>query len=185
MEDHEIIELYWARQERAVEESDRKYGAYCHAIARNILGSREDAEECVWGTWLGAWNAMPPKRPNYLRLFFAKITRNLAFHRYEAARAEKRGGGNLELCLEELSGVAGTGGDPATAAEARALTEAVNAFLRKLPEREAGIFLRRYFFSESAKTIARRYGISANAVNVSLSRTRKRLRAHLGEEGLL
>ena len=81
--------------------------------------------------------------------------------------------------------MAGTGGDPATAAEARALTEAVNAFLRKLPEREAGIFLRRYFFSESAKTIARRYSISANAVNVSLSRTRKRLRAHLGEEGLL
>lgn len=102
MEDNRIIDLYWAREEQALTETERKYGGYCRTIARNILKIHEDAEECVSDTWLNAWNAMPPKRPSVLSAFLGKITRNLAFDRWKAAHAEKRGGGSLPLALDEL-----------------------------------------------------------------------------------
>ena len=97
MEDSRIIALYWQKNADAIQETNRKYGAYCFAIADNILHSREDAEECVNDTWLNAWNAMPPQKPARLRPFLAKITRNLAFNRYNARSAGKRGGGGLVL----------------------------------------------------------------------------------------
>lgn len=90
MEDSQIIDLYWARSEQAVQETDTKYGGYCRAIAHNILKSFEDSEECVADTWLRAWNAMPPQRPSVLSAFLGRITRNLSLDRYKAARAEKR-----------------------------------------------------------------------------------------------
>jgi RNA polymerase sigma-70 factor (ECF subfamily) len=102
MEDSQIIDLYFARNETAISETDKKYGAYCRAIARNILSSGQDVEECVSDTWLRTWNTIPPKRPQVLRQFLAKITRNLAFDRYRADTAEKRGGGQQLLALEEL-----------------------------------------------------------------------------------
>ena len=92
MEDTEIVALYWARDQRAITESEDKYGTYCASIARNILGSPEDAEECVSDTWFRAWNAMPPQRPSLLAPFFGRITRNLAFDRYRSRSAAKRGG---------------------------------------------------------------------------------------------
>ena len=93
MEDSAIIDLYWAREERALAESDAKYGSYCRTVAYNILRSREDTEECVNDTWLRAWNAMPPQRPGILSSFLAKITRNLSLNRYQQYNAEKRGFG--------------------------------------------------------------------------------------------
>ena len=101
MEDTAIIDLYWKRDERAIEETDRKYGNYCYTVADNILRSREDSEECVSDTWLRAWNSMPPQRPSILRAFLAKITRNLAFDRYRARSAAKRGNGTMEAVLDE------------------------------------------------------------------------------------
>ena len=93
MEDQEIIRLYWDRDEAAIGATDEKYGAYCTAIALNILHRREDAEECVSDTYLRAWNAMPPQRPGRLSVFLGKITRNLSFSRYRVLYARKRGGG--------------------------------------------------------------------------------------------
>ena len=95
MEDSQIIDLYWARLEQAIQETDTKYGGYCRAIAHNILKSMEDSEECVSDTWLRAWNAMPPQRPSVLSAFLGRITRNLSLDRYKAARAEKRGGSSF------------------------------------------------------------------------------------------
>ena len=103
MEDSQIIDLYWARSEQAVQETDTKYGGYCRAIAHNILKSFEDSEECVADTWLRAWNAMPPQRPSVLSAFLGRITRNLSLDRYKAARAEKRGGDSFPAALDELS----------------------------------------------------------------------------------
>ena len=102
MEDSSIIDLYWARQERALEETDRKYGGYCWTIAHNILRSREDTEECVNDTWLKAWHAMPPQRPAILSSFLGTITRNLSLDRFKASRTGKRGGGRVVMALEEL-----------------------------------------------------------------------------------
>ena len=103
MEDSKIVELYWQKNADAIKETDSKYGAYCFAIADNILRNKEDSEECVNDTWLNAWNAMPPQKPTKLQMFLAKITRNLSFNRFNARSAEKRGGGEIVLVLDELA----------------------------------------------------------------------------------
>lgn len=102
MRDHEIIELYWARNESAITATAEKYGNYCHTIAYNILHSKEDAEECSNDTYLGAWSSIPPQRPNRLSIYLGKITRNLALNRYKRYTAEKRGHGQVVLALSEL-----------------------------------------------------------------------------------
>lgn len=103
MEDSRIVELYWQKNADAIKETNSKYGAYCFAIADNILHNKEDSEECVNDTWLNAWNAMPPQKPTKLQMFLAKITRNLSFNRFNARSAEKRGGGEIVLVLDELA----------------------------------------------------------------------------------
>ena len=104
MDDAQIVQLYWDRNEQAIHATSDKYGNYCASIAKNILGNQEDAEECVNDTYLNAWNAMPPHRPSILSTFLGKITRNLSFNRYKHNTANKRGGGELPVVLEELSG---------------------------------------------------------------------------------
>ena len=183
MEDNRIIDLYWAREEQALTETERKYGGYCRTIARNILKIHEDAEECVSDTWLNAWNAMPPKRPSVLSAFLGKITRNLAFDRWKAAHAEKRGGGSLPLALDELDECIAAKGGVEAAFDEKELSHAIDTFLRTLPERECGVFLRRYWFSDPVKDIALRLGVSENTVSARLRRLRVRLQQHLQEEG--
>ena len=185
MEDQQIIELYWARSEQAIRESETKYGAFCLSIARNILSQEQDAEECVNDTWLRAWNAMPPQRPSVLRMFFAKITRNLSFDRVRSRTAQKRGGGELPLVLEELSQCIVRESPLEDALLAQELDRSVRAFLRTLPDRECDVFLRRYFFTEPLADIAAGYGLSRNHVSVLLRRTRTKLRDHLQKEGFL
>ena len=182
MEDSAIIDLYWAREERALSETDTKYGGYCRSIAHNILRNREDTEECVSDTWLHAWNAMPPQRPGRLRMFLAKITRNLSFDRFQARRAQKRGGGEMPLVLEELEECLPSRDDVEGEVQARELERAVSEFLRVLPERECSVFLRRYFFVEPVSQIGRRYGLKEGHVLVILSRTRQKLREFLRKE---
>lgn len=183
MEDEKILDLYWARDEQALSETEQKYGGYCRAIAHGILTSREDAEECVNDTWLGAWNAIPPKRPGILSAFLGRITRNLAFDAYRASHAEKRGGGALSLALDELGEcVAGHGGVE-SALDEKALSRAIDTFLRTLPARECALFLRRYWFVEPLRDIARRFGLNENSVKSILFRTREKLRKYLEQEG--
>lgn len=185
MDDEQIIDLYWQRQEAAISESDRKYGTYCRTVADHILCSREDTEECVSDTWLHAWNAMPPQRPNFLRAFFAGLTRNLALDRFRASHAQKRGGGEAELILDELEECVAGSQDTEAAVLAKELEEAVNRFVKSLPEREGNIFIRRYFFAEPVKAIAARYRMTPNNATVILRRTREKLREALEKEGLL
>ena len=183
MEDNQIVELYFQRNADAIKETDSKYGSYCFAIADNILHNREDSEECVNDTWLGAWNAMPPQRPNMLRMFLAKITRNLSFNRFNARSAEKRGGGEIHLVLDELAECIANESDTENEYLAKELEQCIKLFVRELPEREGNVFVRRYFFTEPVSTIAKRYSMTDNNVMVTLSRTRKKLKAHLEKEG--
>ena len=185
MEDAAIIALYWERNQDAIEQSRQKYGTYCLTVSRNILDSREDAEECVSDTWLRAWNAMPPHRPDVLRMFFAKITRSISFSRFRQSSAKKRGGGSMQAVLDELAEVIADPSDVEDALDAHELSETVRQFIRELPEREGDVFLRRYFFSESMEEIAGAYGITVNNTAVILSRTRKKLRLRLIREGYL
>lgn len=184
MEDCAIIDLYWARNPEAIAQTSEKYGNYCRTVARNILPDRRDADECVNDTWLNAWNAMPEDRPSLLAQYLGKITRNLALSRWRNSRAEKRGGGELPLVLDELSECVSTS-DTLQALEAAELEEAVNWFLHSLPERECNLFLRRYWFAESAVEIAKRYGMRENTVRTILFRSRKKLLCFLEKEGLV
>ena len=173
MDDSRIVELYWRRSGDAIAETSRKYGGYCYAIAYNLLSSVRDAEECVNDTWLGAWNAIPDNRPQYLAPFLGKIARRLAFNRVRADRAEKRGGGELPLVLEELGGCVPVVPSAAQAVEDGELEAEINRFLYALPPRDCDVFLRRYWYGESLAEIAGRYGLKLNTVKTSLYRTRE------------
>ena len=185
MEDNQIITLYFARNEQAITETNKKYGVYCHAIAHRILQSLPDAEECVNDTWLRAWNSMPPQKPNVLRQFLAKITRNLSLDRWRTTQAQKRGGGVMEIALEELGECVCGGTDPATQMEMKTLKMSVAAFLQNLSERDRNIFLRRYFYLEDTAAIARHYVLRQANVRLILSRTRQKLKDFLQKEGLV
>ena len=184
MEDETILELYFAREERAIAETGKKYGGYCRSIAHNILQNREDTEECVSDTWLHAWNAMPPQRPSILSSFLGRITRNLSFDRCRRQKAEKRGGGALPLALDELSECVPAPGRVEHALEEQELADSIDRFLRTLPERECSIFLRRYWYVDPVQRIAARYEIKENTVKSILFRTREKLRRYLLEEGI-
>ena len=183
--DNQIIELYFARNERAINESSNKYGRYCYSIAHKILHEARDTEECVNDTWYQAWVNIPPHRPQHLKLFFAKITRNLSFDMYRAKNRKKRGGGEIDLVLEELEECIANQQDVEGNYIAKELNESIRIFVRGLPEREANIFIRRYFYVETINEIAKRYHMSTNNVTVILSRTRNKLHEMLEMEELL
>ena len=183
MEDEQILDLYFARDEQAVVETDRKYGRYCFALAKSILRNDQDCEETVSDTYWKAWNSIPPQRPRVFKMFLARITRNLAFTRWRSGTAQKRGGGEMELVLEELEGCICAPGGVEDALNAQELAKAIRAFLNTLPVREQDIFLRRYFFVEESETIANRYGMKKATVQRTLSRTRDKLKKYLTQEG--
>lgn len=185
MLDLEIVALCRGRDPAALEAMEEKYGAYCHRVAVNVLGSDHDAEECVNDAYLAVWNAIPPADPPRLLPYLAKTTRNIALHRLERERARKRDS-RMDLVLDELAEVLPGGRDPADEAEGAALMEAVNDFLRhKAKKTERALFLRRYFWGDSIGDLRALTGFSESKIKSQLMRTRKRLRAYLEERGLL
>lgn len=182
MEDSGIVELYWARDEQALRETEKKYGAYCHSIAYQIVKNRQDAEECVNDTYVQAWNAMPPQRPSILRAFLGKIARNLALNRYRAAHTQRRGGGQTALVLEELEDCLSDG--PEEALDEQELARQLDRFLRQLPRKDCCVFVRRYWYLDSLADIAARYHMALGSVKSSLFRSRKKLKQYLEQEGL-
>lgn len=183
MEDGEILQMYWERDPEAISATAAQYGAYCFAIAKNILGNDEDAEECVNDAYLRAWNSIPPHRPQLLSAFLGKLTRNLSLNRYRSDTAGKRGGGAAAAVLDELAEC--ISGQPGVEQELeqQELIRAIDAFLAALPPEQRGIFLCRYWYFDSVSAIAKRYRFSETRVSVTLHRLRKRLRHHLSERG--
>lgn len=184
MEDRQIIDLYWARSQQAIAQSDQKYGAYCRAISMNVLGQREDAEECVSDTWLHAWNAMPPQRPAILQAFFGKLIRNLSLDRWRRAHAAKRGGGQTALALEELEGCLPAGGAVDEALNADETARVISRFLRDLSPQDRLLFVRRYWYLDDIGVLAHRFGMTQGQVKSRLYRVRQRLRPVLEKEGI-
>ncbi len=176
MTDQEIIDLYFARDEQALFETQKRYGASCMRTAMRILDSRPDAEECVNDTWLKAWNSIPPERPNVLAAFLCRIARNLAITRYRALHRLKRNR-DLELSITELSECI-----PAKE-EDDTLQHLIDSFLRGAGELDRRLFLGRYFHNYTVRRLAAAYGLSENAVSLRLFKTREKLRAYLEKEG--
>ena len=185
MEDSKIVELYFDRNETAIQASQEKYGPYCLAVAQNILADQGAAEECVNDTWLRAWDAMPPHRPPPLSAFLGKITRDLALNRWRGRRAAKRGEGEVPLALVELEECLAGGETPEELLDAKALGEAVTAFLQTQPVLKRIIFVRRYWYLNSVPVIARHLSTSESKVKSTLYRMRQELREKLEKEGLV
>lgn len=185
MEDNGIIELYFRRDESAIRETADKYGHYCFTVAWNILFDREDSEECVSDTYRKTWELIPPARPAALKFFLAKITRGFAMNILRTRNRQKRGNGEYEIALEELENVLSKDSDPEKEFSRSLLAEELNRFLASLKKKDRNVFVRRYFYLESSKAIAERYGLSESNVNVILNRTRSRLKEHLQKEGWL
>lgn len=185
MEDKQIVELYWNRLENAIEETSRKYGRFCHAIANNILHNKEDSDECVNDTYLRVWNTVPPEKPQCLRAFLGKITRNLALHMWEKRQAKKRGKDTVTVALEELHECIPDSSNVENVTEQVVLVDSLNCFLADLNVEHRKIFVARYFYFFSIKEIASRYNIGESRVKMLLLRMRKSLREMLEKEGIV
>lgn len=183
MDDKEIITLFNQKSGDAITETDKKYGAYCYSIAENICRDSRDAEECVNDAYLAVWNSIPPQDPASLKLFLARIVRNLAFNRYNESRAEKRGGGEVALVLDELAECLESRDNVESELDRRALGDLMRGFVKELPKKERQIFVRRYFYTEPLTDIAKLCGMTENSVSVTLHRTRKKLKELLKKEG--
>lgn len=184
MEDSEIIELFWRRDQRAVAEAEGKYGGYCRAIAGRILPSPQDAEECVNDALYRAWQSIPPQRPNSLPAFLGRLTRNLSLDCLRHSSARKRGGGQAELALSELEECIPASGGVEEALEERLLAGCVERFVRSLPGTERRVFLQRYWYLCPVKEVAAQNGMSVSKAASMLFRLRKSLKKFLEKEGI-
>ena len=185
MDDLDIIELYFCRDEKALTETAHKYGNYCYTIAFNVLNSIEDSKETVNDTYLELWNTIPPDRPTFLSAFIGKITRRLAIGRWRKNTAVKRGGGEFEVTLDELSECISDNTNVEKIVEGKLVVSTINEFLKKLPDTERNVFICRYWYADSVKSVAKQFGFSESKVKSMLMRTRTKLKQKLAEEELL
>ena len=184
MEDREIVALYWQRNERAIAETDGKYGPFCRGLARNLLDSPEDAEECVSDTWLEAWNSMPEEKPDCLRPWLGRVVRLNAIDRWRAAHRQKRFGG-VETLVLELEDCVPAPSDPQRALEASELGELLRGWLDSLGKEDRRLFLRRYWNGEALNALASEEGMSPAALAQRMHRLRLRLKDCLEKEGVV
>ena len=184
MMDSAIIGLFFSRSERAIPELDKKYGVACYRTANNILGNRQDAEECVNDAYLGVWNSIPPHDPDPLSAFVLRIVRNISLRRVQYNRAEKRTG-NYQECYEELSECIADTITPETVYHARELTHYIEDYLDGLSRTNRLLFVRRYWFVDSIKGLAADTGLNEGAVRTRLSRMRQELKEMLQEKGVM
>lgn len=177
--DEQIIALYWSRDENAIEETDRKYKNYLFSIAYNIVHARRDCEECLNDTYLAAWNAIPPSRPNVLKAFLTTIVRRIAINRYHSNLRQSE----MTVSLSELEGILSEDADAESLFNARELGRVISDFVRSLPQRRRFIFMSRYYAAEPIDTIAKDLFLSRSMVNKELAAIRKALKAKLESEG--
>lgn len=185
MEDDGIVNLYWARSENAISETSKKYGNYCYSIAYSILGNVEDADESVNDTYLDAWNNIPPHRPSILSTFLGKITRRISIDKWRGRTAEKRGGGEIVLVLDELSDCIPSNQNVEHEVEAVELSQLIDNFVMSLSPMERRVFICRYWYLDPIADIAQRFGFSQSKVKMMLHRQRKNLLNRLEKEALL
>ncbi len=183
MEDVQIVDLYWLRDERAIRETDIKYGGFCHKIAMNILHSFQDSEECVSDAYGRCWDTMPPQRPMSLRAYLGTILRNLSISRYRSSRAQKRFGG-AEVLLSELNDCVPAPENVQRTLEAAELGDFIGRWLRGLEQEDRALFVRRYWNGDGVKELAGELGVRPNALTKRLLRLRESLRRSLEKEGI-
>lgn len=185
LDDAEIITLFFSRDERAIAETSRKFGGLCKSIAHGVLGSREDAEECLSDALFQLWNTIPPEKPRSLCAYLSILVRNLACNRREALSAQKRGGGQIHAAYEEIAECIAAPDTPEDHLDYIELTDALNAFLDTLQPETRTIFVLRYWGALSVKEIAAKCAVSQSKVKMSLLRTRNALKDCLSAQNLI
>lgn len=185
MDDNEIVEMYFERNEDAIRETDKKYGRYCFKISNQILHNRSDSKECINDAYLKVWNSIPPARPSHLKLFIAKIVRNTSLNKLEMISAKKRGNNENHLILDELSECITTNDNSNRIVDDIVIRDLLNAFLSSLSKETRVIFVKRYWYMYSIKEIAKMYSMSESNAAVILYRTRNKLKELLEKEGIL
>lgn len=180
IEDEKIIEMFFERSEQGIRELDIKYGTVCHNLSYHIVGSRQNAEECVNDAYLGVWNTIPPARPNPLLSYVLKIVRNISIKIYWRKEAAKRSG-HYTIALEEIEGYIADQKTVEDEIEARELARIIEDFLDTLTVENRVIFMRRYWFSDSCKDIAEFVGLSEKNISVRLTRIRQKMKSYLAE----
>ena len=183
MTDEEIINLFFERSEQAISELAKKHGSAVSRVALNILNDEEDAKECVNDTWLGAWNSIPPNRPDPLRTYVCKIARNLATKRYHANFAQKRNS-LYDAALDELAECIPDRSTVEDSIDAKELARIIDGFLDTLSYKDKFLFMRRYWFADSLADAAKMAGMSYSAAAVRLHRVKEKLRKQLLKEGV-
>lgn len=183
MEDHQIIELFFQRDERAIAETAEKYGGFCTHIAMNILSVREDAEECVSDTYFSAWKQIPPTMPEVFKAFLGRITRNLSISKFRAMRAKKRFNG-LDVMLSELEDCIPTSENVEQIVEARELSVCISEWLRSLSSEDCALFVRRYWYGDEVQVLAKKCGITSGHMAQKMLRMRKSLKSFLEQKGV-
>ena len=183
MSDDNIVELYWQREEKAIEYTDAKYGRYLYTIAYNIVHNRPDCEECLNDTYLDTWNCIPPTRPRSFQAFISKIMRNVAVSKFRRNNADKRIPSSMTVSLEEMEGCVAYNSSVDEEYAIKELTRILNKYLRELSERDATIFISRYYYSDSLKDLSEMLGVSERTVSRILLKLRQDLKQLLDEEG--
>ena len=183
MDDHKIIELYWARKEIAIKETSIKYGGLCTRIAKNILFSDEDSEECVNDTYYAVWNAIPDQKPSIFSAFIGRITRNLALKRYEYISAAKRNPA-ATTSFDELGDCVSGTDSVESEVESRRIERLIDKFLWRQKEEKRNVFIRRYWYFDSIESICHSTGFSQSKVKSMLYEMRRKLRKYLESEGV-
>ena len=184
VEDNKIVALFYERSEQAIVELSSKYGKLCSHIAYNILNNSQDAEECVNDAYLGAWNTIPPQKPNSLRTYLFRIVRNVAITKYHANTAQKRNS-HYDVALDELESCLSSPLTVESAMFFKELPHLLDRFLYTLDTQSRVMFVYRYWFGESVNEIAEKFKMRPNSVSVHLSRTRDKLRKFLVKEGYM
>lgn len=183
MDDKQIIELYFERNEQAIKETETKYGAFCHRIAMNILGIHEDAEECVNDTYYSVWKQIPPTVPEVFKVYLGRITRNLSISRFRAMRAKKRYS-SMEIMLSELNDCVPSSSNVEQTIEVMQLSDYISEWLDSLPEEDCALFVRRYWFGDEVQELAKKCGITAAKMAQRMLRLRKSLKTALEQKGV-
>lgn len=183
MKDEQIIELYLQRNEKAIEETQDKYGSYCFRIAKNILVIKEDADECVNDTWNLTWNKIPPIIPMSLKAFLGKLVRDLSLSRYRANHAQKRYSG-IEVMFDELEECIPSDFDVEQSFDNQQLSEMINSWLDSLSKEDRVLFIKRYYYGDTVKNLAKVHDCTENQMAQKMMKLRKNLKAFLFTKGV-
>ena len=183
MDDIQIIDMFFERNERAIEETDSKYGRLCFSVANRILDKKEDSEECVNDTYYSVWKQIPPTVPEVFKVYLGRITRNLSISRFRAMRAKKRYS-SMEIMLSELNDCVPSSSNVEQTIEVMQLSNYISEWLDSLPEEDSALFVRRYWFGDEVQELAKKYGATAAQMAQKMLRLRKSLKGALEQKGV-